>query len=132
MSSARRPGLRRAEVATRAAASPRLSRLSRGLLAHLAAYPIAFAWAVASIPLAIHLFVRDVDALHDDLPAIGQLITRRVAWPAGAAFVLAHLFALPWAFGARPEARAPWIGIASLAVAGVVFGAASWAWLLVR
>jgi len=118
----------------RVSSSRRLPPLARYLLAHLAAYPLAFLWAVASIPLAIHLSAPELDALHDDLPAIGDLIVRRVAWPAAAAFVLPHLLALSWAFGGGPERRTPsaWLAIAAVGVAGVIFGGASWIWLFVR
>ena len=108
--------------------------LTRYVIAHVAAYPIAFLWAVASIPLAIHLSVHDLDALHDDMHAIGQLIVRRLAWPAAAAFVLPHAIAVPWAFGRDPARlrRPTWIGIGALTALGVLFGAASWLWLVLR
>jgi hypothetical protein len=111
-----------------------LRRFERFVLAHLAAYPIAFLWAIASIPLTIQLFIHDIDALHQDLPAIGQLVVNRVAGPAGVAFVLPHLFALPWAFGrdAARWRRPTWIGIAAVGGVGLVFGGASWLWLFLR
>src|SRR5580704_8892175 len=97
-------------------AQPLLRRLERYVVAHAAAYPIAFVWAVASIPLAIHLNARAIDALHEDLPAIGDLVVRRLAWPAGVVFVLPHLFGIPWAFGRDPARwrKATWIGIAAV------------------
>ncbi len=108
--------------------------LGRYVVAHVAAYPIAFLWAVASIPIAIHLSIHDLDALHGDMDAIGTLIVGRVALPAGAAFALPHAIALPWAF-AREAARLrrpTWIGIGALAALGVLVGAASWLWLVLR
>ena len=114
--------------------SPLLRRLERYVLAHVAAYPIAFLWAVASIPLAIHLNARALDALNDDLPAVGDLVVRKLAWPAGAVFVLPHLFGIPWAFG-RDPARwrwRTWIAIGGVAAVGLLFGAGSWLWLLLR
>lgn len=106
-------------------------RLERYVLAHVAAYPIAFLWAVASIPLTIHLFIRDIDALDGDMKAVGQLVVRHLAWPAGAAFALPHAFGIPWAFGSDPARwrRPTWTGIAAVAALGVLFGAASWLWL---
>jgi hypothetical protein len=108
--------------------------LARYALAHAAAYPIAFLWAVASIPLAIHLSIHDLDALHDDLDAIGQLVVRRLAWPAGVAFALPHAVAVPWAFGRDPARvrNVTWIGLGALTCVGVVLGGASWLWLLLR
>ena len=113
---------------------PLLRRLERYVLAHVAGYPLAFLWAVASIPLTIHFFIRDIDALHDDMPAIGNFVVRRLAWPAGVAFALPHPFGLPWAFGRNPKRwrRPVWIAIASVAATGLLFGATSWAWLFLR
>jgi hypothetical protein len=119
-----------------AAPAPRrlLPRLERYVLAHVSGYPIAFLWAMAAIPLTIHLSLRDLDALHGDLPAIGQLIVRRLAWPAAFVFALPHVLAIPWAFGRDPARyrRRTWIAIAAVAAAGVVFGAVSWLWLFLR
>jgi hypothetical protein len=108
--------------------------VARYVLAHVAAYPVAFVWAAASIPIAIQLSARDVDALNDDLPAIGRLIVGRLAWPAGVAFALPHLIAVPWAFGGERarRGRAAWLGIAGVAAAGVLVGGASWGWLFLR
>jgi hypothetical protein len=113
---------------------PLLKRLERYVLAHVAAYPVAFLWAVAAIPLTIHLFHRELDALDDDMPAVGDFVVRRLAWPAGVAFVLPHLLALPWAFARHPTPfrRAAWIGIAAVAALGLAFGAGSWLWLFLR
>lgn len=111
-----------------------LKCMERYVLAHVASYPLAFLWAVASIPLAIHLNIRAIDRLNDDLPAIGNFVVRKLAWPAGAVFALPHLVAIPWAFG-RDTARhgkPTWIAIAAIAATGVLFGAASWLWLVLR
>jgi hypothetical protein len=111
-----------------------LSRFERFAIAHVVAYPIAFLWAVGSIPLAIHLFSRELMALQDDMQAVGQSVVHRVAWPAGAAFALVHLLALPWALVRTPGplTRRTWAGIAGVAALGLVGGASGWLWLLVR
>ena len=113
-----------------------IRRLERYVLAHVAAYPIAFLWAMASIPLAIHLNERALFALDaaGDTRAVGMFVVHRVAWPAGAAFVLPHLFGIPWAFGKDLTrwSRPTWIGIGGVAAAGVVFGGVSWIWLFLR
>src|SRR5262249_6242507 len=113
---------------------PFLKRMERYVIAHVAAYPIAFLWAVAAIPLTIHLHIRELDALHDDMPAVGHVVVRHRASPVGAAFALPRLFALPWAFGRRPARfrRPAWIGIAAVAASGLLFAAASWLWLFLR
>jgi hypothetical protein len=104
------------------------------VLAHVAGYPIALLWAVAAIPLTIHVFIRDINALDGDMPAVGQLVVRRIAWPAGVAFALPHAIALPWAFGREVpgRGRATWTGIAGVAGLGILAGGASWLWLLLR
>lgn len=120
------------------APTPRRARLvrafERAFLAHLLAYPLAFLTACAAIPLAIHLFIGDIDRLGDDLPAIGQYIVRLVAWPAGALFLLAHLLAAPWVFGRDPaRGRRLFLrAFAALSALVLVAGAASWLWLWLR
>lgn len=103
------------------------------MVGHVFAYPLAVVWAMASIPLAIHLFIREIDLLPDQ-QAVGQFVVRRVAWPAGAAFVAGHLTSLLWAFAAEP---APGFkrflkAYAGIAAAGVLFGLGSWGWLMLR
>jgi hypothetical protein len=113
--------------------SPLIRSLERYVLAHVAAYPIAFLWAMASMPLVIHLNDRALMALDaaGDEKAIGMYVVHKVAWPAGAVFVLPHLLGLPWAFGKDPARwrKLTWIGIGGVAAAGLLFGGASWLWL---
>jgi len=103
-------------------------------VAHFAAYPIAFLWAAAAIPLTIHLSVHSVDELGGDLDSIGQFVVRRLVWPAGAAFLLAHVMGLLWVLSrdAMRGQRRCLIGLGGLAGVGVVGGALSWGWLLLR
>jgi hypothetical protein len=112
---------------------PRIKLVERLVAGHFFAYPIAVVWAMASIPLAIHLFIREIDLLPDK-EAMGQLVVRRVAWPAGAAFVLVHVAAALWAFAAEPAVGFKRFirATAAIAVAGAVFGVGSWGWLLLR
>jgi hypothetical protein len=107
--------------------------VERSMIGHVCAYPVAVAWAMASIPLAIHLFIREIDLLPDQ-QAVGQLVVRRVAWPAGAAFALVHLASLLWSFAADPaRGFKRFIKVlAGIAAAGVLFGIASWTWLMLR
>jgi len=111
-----------------------MRRLERFAIAHAAAYPIAFLWAVACMPLCFHLFARTLDALGNDEQAVARFVVRRVAWPAGVVFVLPHVLALPWAFGRESGRwrRLTWGGIAGVAALGVVLGASSWLWLFLR
>jgi len=108
--------------------------VERLAIAHFLGYPIAFVWACASMPLAIHLFIADIEILGGDMPAIGKLVVRIVAWPAGAAFALTHLAVLAWAFG-RDAARGRRLflfGLGAIAGAALLLGGASWLWLLLR
>ncbi|MEP7126634.1 MAG: hypothetical protein ABJE95_37225 [Byssovorax sp.] len=118
---------------TEPAKTPRIKIVERLIAGHFFAYPVAVVWAAASIPLSIHLFIHEIDLLPDK-EAVGQLVVRRVAWPAGAAFVLVHLTAALWAF-----AREPAVGfkrfirsVAAIAIVGAAFGVASWGWLFLR
>jgi hypothetical protein len=118
---------------TEPAKTPRIKIVERLIAGHFFAYPIAVVWAAASIPLAIHLFIREIDLLPDK-EAVGQLVVHRVAWPAGAVFVAVHLTAMLWAF-----AKDPALGfkrfiraVAALAVAGALLGLGSWGWLILR
>lgn len=115
------------------APTPRIRVVERLMAGHVLAYPPAVVWAMASIPLAIHLFIREIDLL-PTREAVGQFVVRRVAWPAGAAFLSVHLAATLWAFAADPA-----LGfkrflkvLAAIAAAGVLFGIASWTWLMLR
>ncbi|APR80009.1 Hypothetical protein A7982_05356 [Minicystis rosea] len=108
--------------------------VERLVVAHVAGYPIAFVWAVAAIPLAIHLSIGTIDQLGGDMDRVGRFIVGRLAWPAGIAFALAHLTALPWILARDPKRgmRISLISLAVLAALGVLAGAASWAWLMLR
>ena len=103
------------------------------MVGHVFAYPAAVLWAMASMPLAIHLFIREIDLLPDQ-QAMGQLVVRRVAWPAGAAFVLAHLASVLWAFAADPALGFKRFlkAYAGIAAVGVLLGLGTWGWLLLR
>jgi hypothetical protein len=113
----------------------RLRRIAeRMAAAHVLAYPIALLWAVAAIPLTIHLSIRDIDALSGDMDAIGKLVVRRLVWPAVGAAILAHAAGLPWAFGgdAALGMRRFFWSAGLLAAAGAASAAAGWAWLFLR
>jgi hypothetical protein len=109
-------------------------RLERYAIAHAAAYPIAFVWAAASIPLCIHVFFHQLLDLQDDMQVVGRFVVHKIAWPAAAAFALPHLVGLPWAFGGgQPRwRRLALYGIGGEALVGVLFGAVSWLWLVLR
>jgi hypothetical protein len=100
---------------------------------HFISYPLAFLWAVAAIPLTIHVSVHRLDALGDD-QAAANFIVHRLAWPAGASFLVTHLFAVPWIL-ARDRRRGVRIFLTSVAIQAalaVLSGGASWLWLVLR
>lgn len=103
-------------------------------VAHFVGYPLAFLWAVAAIPLTIHLNAAALDQLDGDSDRIGQYIVRRLVWPAGAAFVLAHLAAIPWVVARDPRAgmRRCLVSLGAIAALGLISGAGSWLWLMLR
>jgi len=108
--------------------------VERLAVGHLFGYPLAFVWAVASMPLAIHFHFDRLEPLSHDADAMGKLVVRLVAWPAGVVFVLSHLFALGWALGGDKK-KAQWIylgGFGGMLALGVLFGGGSWLWLFLR
>ena len=111
------------------AAAPRL------LLAHALAYPVAFAWAIAAIPLSI-VSLPDAVVMDGSVDTVVQIVLRKLAWPAFGVFVVEHLAAIPWAradVSHAPRARRVfWIATGALASVALVVGGASWLWLVLR
>jgi hypothetical protein len=106
--------------------------IARLIAGHFFAYPLAFVWAVASMPLVTHLNIAQLEGLASNDKAVGEFVLHRVAWPAGGVFILLHLAALIWAI-AQKHPRAQWVffgGFGVILASGVLFGAASWIWLL--
>lgn len=106
----------------------------RLVLGHLAGYPLAFLWAVASIPLTIHLFFAELAPLESDPALMGKAVVRLVAWPAGAVFLLAHVVGLAGGLAQDPlrGKRIFFGGLGALAGMGLLAGAGSWLWLFLR
>ncbi len=108
--------------------------IERLAVGHFFGYPLAFVWAIASMPLTIHLHFPRLAELESDPEAMGQAVVRLVAWPAGVVFVLSHLFAIAWGL-AQGRKRGQWIffgGFGLILGTGVLFGGASWIWLYLR
>jgi hypothetical protein len=108
--------------------------IERLAVGHVFGYPLSFLWAVASMPLAIHLHFDRLEKLEHDVEAMGKAVVHLVAWPAGVVFVLSHVFALAWALS-REKRRGQWIffgGFGVILGAGVLFGGGSWLWLFLR
>lgn len=108
--------------------------VERVAVGHFFAYPLAFLWAVASMPIAIHRNAAHLETLADNEEVLGQFIVHIVAWPAGIVAVVSHLCAIGWALsGDNPKGK--WIflgGFGAMLATAVLFGGASWLWLLLR
>ena len=91
-------------------------------------------WAVAAIPLTIHLYIHDIDALDGAMDLIGRFVVAKLAWPAGVAFTLAHALGVPWVFAGddRRWQRRCLLGLALEAGLGILGAAATWGWLMLR
>jgi hypothetical protein len=101
--------------------------------AHGLAYPLAAAWAFASVPAFVVRVASGAGVTLDD-ETVAHRVLCRVAWPAVGSFVLAHVAGGAWA--AHPDpVRGRRIFVATMvALAGVAvaFGSASWIWLMAR
>lgn len=104
----------------------------RCLAGHIFAYPLAFIWAVASMPIVMHLNRLHLEDIAHDEKAMGDFILLRAAWPAGIAFVAMHVAAIVWALAQKhPKGHWAFFGGFGFALGGgILFGAASWIWLL--
>jgi hypothetical protein len=105
----------------------------RLLVSHLLAYPVAMAWAVASVPaIVVALASRYGTSLDDEV-----LVHRAlgiVLWPAVGSFVCAHALGVAWARAGddRRGSRAFAVRTSLLTGVAVVAGGASWIWLMTR
>jgi hypothetical protein len=105
----------------------------RLLVSHLLAYPIAMAWALASIPaVVVGIASRSGTSLADEVIASRALAV--VAWPTAAAFIAAHALGVAWARARDTQRglRAYAVRSSVLAGAAIVGGGASWIWLMTR
>lgn len=108
--------------------------IARFVAGHVFAYPLAFLWAVATMPIVMHLNFNQLEAMAHDEKALSDHILRHVAWPAGFVFALLHLCALVWAL-AQKYPRSHWAffgGFGVILGSGVLLGAGSWIWLFTR
>lgn len=108
-------------------------RFARVLLAHLVAYPIAFAWAVAAIPLLFPIYEDALIGLYE-MQQVADFLLAKIAWFAALTFVLTHLAVIPWALAAPLDRgkRLFVISACALFSAAVVTGGVGWTWLLLR
>ena len=128
---------------SRRQASPSLALWLRLGAAHFAAYPIAFAAAMAGVPLAMLVYGDAV--LHAPSEQAAQRIIVEVCLSfAGVVYVVVHVVAVPWACGAAALARrAPdgpdrarrgrttfLVAVLGMTAACVVGGLIGWVWLL--
>jgi hypothetical protein len=115
-------------------AGKRASKVAlRIFMAHGLAYPIATAWAFASVPMFVLNVASEVGITLDD-ETVAHRVLLRVAWPAIGSFVLVHLAGVYWAFDpdearGRRVFRVALLGLTAIAVVG---GGIWWAWLMTR
>jgi hypothetical protein len=112
---------------------PRGKFILRLFVAHGLAYPISFAWALGSMPAFIVWIVSKVGTTLDDA-VVGRWVLMDVCVPAATAFLLAHGAGLWWGLDGD-EARGRRRFLRTMALLGgvpVVFGGASWIWLMLR
>jgi hypothetical protein len=101
-------------------------------IAHLLAYPIAFAWAVASIPPFI-VTLPPSFLVSAPVDGVVQVVLHRLAWPSIAVFVLEHVVVVPWAVRGTDRARR-FFFVSTAAITGIAIlgGGAFWLWLVLR
>src|SRR5215471_1181223 len=102
--------------------------IARMFVAHCVAYPVALAWWVACMSIAIWLRRDALLDLENDVAAVNRLIVVSTAPYAIGAFVLTHVLAIKWSFGAESGTgrRFFWIATAVLTGAAILLGAAGW------
>lgn len=108
--------------------------IERLAVGHFFAYPLAFLWAVASMPVAIHLNAAELEQLPDNQEILGQFVVHLVAWPAGVVALISHLCAIGWGLSGESQ-KGKWIflgGFGAMLASGVLFGGLSWLWLFLR
>ena len=103
----------------------------RVMLAHLAAYPIAFLWGLGVSPILIHRSFDEFSAIEGNEAATTALMTHKLILPLAVSFTLVHLLAIPWAFGKDPiVGRRFFLRTAgAVTLLGVLVGGAAWIWL---
>jgi hypothetical protein len=120
---------RRTLVARFKEAFPRL------LYAHLVAYPLTFAWAVAAIPPCLYV-IPDKIIFKEDVTVVSQMVLANLRWPALFVAIVSHAIALPWGFvreeNRKRARRLYWISVGVLFAIAVVVGGGWWIWLMTR
>jgi hypothetical protein len=101
--------------------------------AHGLAYPVATAWAFATVPVFVVAVASEVGLTLDDA-TVAHRVLLRVAWPAAISFVLVHLAGAVWAFDRNdPRGRRAFLyALVGLTALPVVGGGISWIWLMTR
>ncbi len=106
--------------------------IARFTAGHIFAIPLAFVWAVATMPLIIYRSFDELLRLEGQDEVIGQFIAWKTLWPGVAVFVLLNICAFIWAVTQRhPKSQYVFLGgFGVILASGVLFGATSWIWLL--
>jgi hypothetical protein len=105
----------------------------RVFIAHGLAYPVATAWAFASVPALVIAIASQVGTSLDD-SVIAHRVLMGVAWPTIASFVLAHVAGLVWGLD-RDERRGKrrfTIAMIAMTAVPIMLGGVTWIWLMTR
>lgn len=108
-------------------AARRREAFRRFFLAHLFTYVPTFVWAVAWIPIVIEAHF-DTLSMESDPSRVSDFVLREMIAPALVAFVVPHLFAIPWVL-AEEKTRGrtlAFAGTAAVALVGLVVGVVTW------
>ena len=108
------------------------SLLTRVVVGHALAYPIGFVWAVAALPrIVMAMNLAAIERAGGGERAVAWFITVRALVVFAAAYVVAHVIAVPWLVRPSPGTRRLFAGAAAVVTLGAVaVGAVTWAWLL--
>lgn len=113
------------------AQKPKGSAFARLMIGHMLAYPAAFLWAAASVPILIWLFDKELFRIADEAD-MAHFLTMKMIAPAALAALLVHAAALPWAFMNDETQGKRWFlwSLAGLVGVGLLVGAVGWLTLL--
>jgi hypothetical protein len=99
-------------------------------IAHALAYPIALAWALASIPIIIF----SIASVQYEDAEIARRVLAYTLWPSLLAFAAAHVPGAVWAWS-RNDARGRRHFLSGMIVLGAlptVVGGVLWGWLMLQ
>ncbi len=117
------------------APTPRQVQARRFFLVHVLAYVLALPWGAAVVPAIFKWWQPELLALPSETDAV-RYVVKLALWPMIAAFVVPHLFGIPWIRAATEGTGHGWrffVATAALYMAtGLVIAIYAWTVLLQR